>query len=44
MRLTICAIWLSLLLTLLLLEVQVAVVHDSTSQLVDAHLLFTIEA
>ena len=42
--LTICAIWLSLLLTLLLLEVHVAMVHDSTGKLVDAHLLFTAEA
>jgi len=42
--LTLCAIWLSLLLTLLLLEVHVSMVHDSTGKLVDAHLLFTGEA
>ena len=44
MPLTLSAIWLRLLLTLLLLEVHVAMVHDSTSKLVDAHLLFTAEA
>ena len=42
--LTLCAIWLSLLLTLLLLEVHVSMVHDSTGKLVDAHLLIGIEA
>ena len=42
--LTLCAFWLSLLLTLLLLEVHVAMVHNSTGKLVDAHLLISGEA
>ena len=42
-RLTLGAIWLGLLLTLLLLELHVPVVHHSTSQLVDAHLFLRVE-
>ena len=42
--LTLIAVWLSLLLTLLLLELQVTVVKHSTSELVDGHLLFITEA
>ena len=41
--LTLCAVRLSLLLTLLLLELHVTVVKHSTSELVDAILLLTIE-
>ena len=40
---TFIAIWLSLLLTLLLLELHVTVVKHSTSELVDGILLLTIE-
>jgi hypothetical protein len=42
--LTLCAVWLGLLLTLLLLEFQVAVVRYSSCQLVDGHLLIISEA
>jgi hypothetical protein len=42
--LTLCAVWLGLLLTLLLLEFQVSMVHYSSCQLVDANLLFISEA
>lgn len=41
---TFCAIRLSLLLTLLLLEFHVTMVEYSTSHFVDARLLLTIEA
>lgn len=41
---TLIAIRLSLLLTLLLLELHVTMVHHSTSQFVNAHLLFISEA
>ena len=41
---TFCAIGLCLLLTLLLLELQVPVVHDSPCQLVDGCLLISSEA
>ena len=43
-RITLSAIRFSLLLTLLLLELHVAMMHHSTSQLVDAHLLLSSEA
>ena len=42
--LTVCAVWLSLLFTLLILKQHVAVHHDSTSQLVDCLLFFIAEA
>lgn len=42
--LALCAIGLSLLLTLLLLELHVTMVEHSTSHFVDAHLLLTGEA
>jgi hypothetical protein len=42
--LTLCAVWLGLLLTLLLLEFQVAMVQYSSCQLVDGLLLFISEA
>ena len=41
---TFIAIWLSLLLTLLLLELHVTVVKHSTSKLKDAHLVLISEA
>jgi len=41
--LTLCAIRLSLLLTLLLLELQVTVMKHSSSELVDAHFILTCE-
>ena len=44
MGLTLCAVWLGLLLTLLLLEFHVAMVHYSSCQLVDAKLLIISEA
>ena len=44
MGLTLCAVWLGLLLTLLLLEFQVAMVQYSSCQLVDADLLIISEA
>ena len=44
MGLTLCAVWLGLLLTLLLLEFQVSMVHYSSCQLVDTNLLFISEA
>ena len=43
-RVTLSAIRFSLLLALLLLEFHVAMMHHSTSQLVDALLLLIIEA
>ena len=43
-RITFSAFRFSLLLTLLLLEMHVTMMHHSTSQLVDAHLLLSIEA
>jgi hypothetical protein len=42
--LTLCAFWLGLLLTLLLLEFQVSMVQYSSCQLVDANLLIITEA
>jgi hypothetical protein len=42
--LTLCAVWLGLLLTLLLLEFQVAMVHYSSCQLVDSKLLLISES
>lgn len=42
--LTLCAIRLCLLLTLLLLELHVTMMKHSSSELVDAHFLFTSEA
>ena len=42
--LTLCAIRLCLLLTLLLLELHVTMMKHSSSKLVDAHFLFIIEA
>ena len=44
MGLTLCAVWLGLLLTLLLLEFQVSMVQYSSCQLIDANLLFISEA
>ena len=44
MQLTLCAVWLRLLLTLLLFEVQHAMMHHSTGELVDALFLLTVEA
>ena len=41
---TLCAIGLSLFLTLLLLELHVTMVEHSASHLVDAHLLLSSEA
>ena len=41
---TLGAIWLRLLLTLLLLELHVPIMHHSTSQLVNGHFLFSCEA
>ena len=43
-RLTLAAIRLSLLLTLLLLEPHVAIVHDGTNHLIDAIFVFLGEA
>lgn len=42
--LTLCAIRLSLLLTLLLLELHVTMMKNSSSEFVDAHFLFSTEA
>jgi len=41
---TFCAIWLCLLLSLFLLELQIPVVHDSPCQLVDGSLFISSEA
>ena len=44
MQLTLSAVWLRLLLTLLLFEVQHAVMHHSAGELVDVLLLVLVEA
>ena len=44
MQLTLCAIWLRLFLTLLLFEAQHTMMHHSSSELVDALFLLTVEA
>ena len=44
MHLTLSAVWLRLLLTLLLFEVQHPMMHHGTSELVDALFLLTVEA
>ena len=41
---TFCAIWLCLLLSLLLLELQIPIVHDSPCQLVDGCFFIGSEA
>lgn len=42
--LTLCAIRLSLLLTLLLLELHITVMKNSSSEFVNAHFLFSTKA